>query len=571
MTTPNVSAPWLASYSAGVNPTIEVPNEDVTSAFSRSVANFGARVALDFMGTAITYSQLGQRVDLAAGMLQGIGVKHGDRVAIAMPNSINHVVVFYAILRLGAIVVEHNPLYTQAELIHQLNDSGATVAVFWDKTAQTLGDGLNQTEVKTLISVDVSKELPVVKKILLQLPVAKARETKAALCATPPAAALRWHELMAKATPLDPQTPRARSEDIAVLQYTGGTTGTPKGAMLTHRNLAANAVQGAEWTGADESPGTEVVYGVLPFFHAFGLTLCLTYALRIAATVVLFPKFEVESFLAAQKKHPGTFLPAVPPMLARLAAASKSKGADLSSFKYAISGAMPLPRATADAWEAATGGLVIEGYGMTETSPVALGNPLSAARIPGRLGLPFPSTDAMIVDESDGFTRLAQGERGELLLSGPQVFSGYWGRPEETANILVEIDGKVWIRTGDVCVMDETGSFTLVDRIKEMIITGGFKVFPSQVEACLRGMPGVADAAVVGLPTSSDLGESVVAALVLEEGASGPSLKEVQEWCGKELARYALPRDLVIVPELPVSQIGKVMRRVVRDQILAAQ
>lgn len=563
--------PWLASYPSGVNPTIEVPNEDVTSAFARSVAQFGSRVALDFMGTAVTYAQLGQQVDRAAGMLQGLGVQHGDRVAIAMPNSISHVVAFYAVLRLGAVVVEHNPLYTQAELVHQLNDSGATVAIFWDKTAQTLGAGLSKTQVKNLVAVDVSKELPLVKKVLLQLPVAKARETKAALCATPPASALHWHELIANATTLDPQTPRAHPEDLAVLQYTGGTTGTPKGAMLTHRNLAANAVQGAEWTGADKAPGTEVVYGVLPFFHAFGLTLCLTYALRIAATVVLFPKFDVDSFLAAQKKRPGTFLPAVPPMLARLAAASKTKGVDLSSFKYAISGAMPLPRATAQAWEEASGGLAIEGYGMTETSPVALGNPLSAARIPGRLGLPFPSTDAIIVDENDGHTKLAQGERGELLLSGPQVFSGYWGRPEETANILVEIDGKVWIRTGDVCVMDSSGSVTLVDRIKEMIITGGFKVFPSQVETCLRAMPGISDAAVVGLPATSDLGERVVAALVLEEGAQSPTLEEVQQWCAKDLARYALPRELVIVQELPVSQIGKVMRRVVRDKMLANQ
>ncbi len=569
MSTLPSSKPWLASYAPGVRPEVEVPKEDIGLALERSIAAFGDRTALDFMGSSLTYAELGDRVTRAAGMLSAQGVKHGDRVAIAMPNAITHVVAFYAVLRLGAIVVEHNPLYTQSELVHQLNDSGATLAVFWDKTAATLGSAIKDTSVTTLISVDVSRDLPLTKKLLLRLPVAKARETKAALCDTPPPYALAWHVLTAQAQDLSPSHPRPAATDLAVLQYTGGTTGTPKGAMLTHQNLGVNAAQGAEWTGAKQAMGTEVVYGVLPFFHAFGLTLCLTYALQIAATVVLLPKFDVASFLAAQKKRPGTFLPAVPPILARLAEAGPKAGADLTSFKYAISGAMPLPAKTASDWERVTKGLVIEGYGMTETSPVALGNPLSADRIPGRLGLPFPSTDAMVVDQNDGRTRLAQGERGELLVSGPQVFQGYWGKPEESAYVLVDIDGVTWIRTGDVAVMDERGSFTLVDRIKEMIITGGFKVFPSQVEATLRKMPGIADCAVVGLPASGDLGERVVAALVLSEGAQAPTLEQVQAWCDADLARYALPREIVVLDSLPVSQIGKVMRRVVRDQILA--
>jgi len=550
---------------------VDIPDVDVTQALWASAQEFPSRDALDFMGKSINYTQLIATIDRAAAALRGIGVRKGDRVAIALPNCTSHVVAFYAVLRLGAIVVEHNPLYTKAELVGQLNDCGAKFALFWDKTTVELGSGVADTKVERLITVNASKDLPLSKKILLQLPVSKARETKAALCGNPDPSVTTWHDLLSQADlSLVPTGPMAQSEDIAVIQYTGGTTGTPKGAVLTHRNLVANTIQGAYWTGAEHNRGTDVVYGVLPFFHAFGLTLCLTYSLRVAATVVLFPKFDVDSFLAAQKKRPGTFLPAVPPMLSRLTARAEETGADLSSFKFAIAGAMPMPAKTAADFERVTGGLAIEGYGMTESSPVALGNPTNEHRKPGNLGLPFPSTDAMIVDQDDHTKVLPLTERGELLISGPQVFSGYWNRPEENAHVLVEIDGKTWLRTGDVVVMDEDGSFKVVDRIKEMIITGGFKVFPSQVEERLRLMPQVEDVAVVGVP-GGDLGERVVAALILKDPANAVSLAQVQDWCDETLARYALPREIYVVDELPRSQIGKVLRRVVREQILAGK
>ncbi|ACV08983.1 AMP-binding protein [Jonesia denitrificans] len=558
---------WHEHYNPTVPTEITVPDTDITAALDDTISRFGSRTALNFLGAPITYADLGTQISLAAGMLRDLGVQPGDRVAIALPNCTSHVIAFYAVLRLGAIVVEHNPLYTQQELVHQLNDSGATVAIFWERTAAILGQASTSTSVSTLITVDVARDLPLTKRLLLNLPVKKARDTKAQLKATPPAHAQRWEQLLASATPLPADHPRPASSDLAALQYTGGTTGTPKGAMLTHANLVANSIQGAVWTGADDNPGTETVYGILPFFHAFGLTLCLTYALRIGATVMLFPKFEVNSFLDAQKKHPGTFLPAVPPMLGRIVTAARERNVDLTSFRYAICGAMPLDAQTAAAWEDATGGLAIEGYGMTETSPVALGNPLSDQRKPGHLGLPFPSTDVLIVDQEDGRTPVQLGERGELLISGPQVFSGYWGKPQETEQVLVDIDGRTWIRTGDVVVMDETGSVKVVDRIKEMIITGGFKVFPSQVEECVRQMPEVEDVAVVGVP-GGDMGEKVVAAVVLAQGATELDVKAVQGWCEKQLARYALPREVIVVPELPRSQIGKVLRRVVRDNVM---
>lgn len=569
--------PWLSSYAPGVSADVAVQDEPLTAALSRNAAQHGERVALDFMGRRTTYRELAQQVARAAGALTRLGVRPGDRVAIALPNCATHVVAFYAALRIGAVVVECNPTYTAEELAHQVADSGAVVAVCWEPTAARLAAVQGETAVHTILGVDLSRDLPAVKRLALSLPVAKARALRATMRAAVPASVVRWEHLLAKATPVPASYPEPVADDLALLQYTGGTTGTPKAAMLTHANLVANATQGQEWTqmGFGPGPGSgvsdDVVYGVLPFFHAFGLTLCLSFTLRIGATLVLFPKFDVDSVLQAQERVPGTFLPAVPPMLDRLVKAAQAQDVDLGTFRFAICGAMALPRDVAEAWERATGGYAIEGYGMTETSPVALGSPCSDARQPGTLGLPFPSTYIRITDQEDPTVEVEPGERGELLIAGPQVFQGYWNRPEETAGSLVEIDGRTWVRTGDVVVLQEDGFVRLVDRMKEMIITGGFKVYPSQVEDRLRAMPGVEDVAVVGVP-GGDLGERVVAAIVLAKDAAAHAavdLESVRAWCEAKLARYAVPRQLELVKELPRSQIGKVLRRVVRDDVLA--
>lgn len=542
---------------------VAIPDEPLTAALDRAAQRWPDRTAVDFLGAPTTYRELADAVARGAQVLLDLGVRPGDRVALVMPNCTGHVIAFYAALRIGAVVVEHNPTYTAGELAHQLADSGAVVALVWEKAVQRVLESLPRTALKAVVAVDLSADLSRGKRLALRLPVPSARRVREAMCGKVPPAFPMWHRLVAKAAPLDPAHPAPSASEVALLQYTGGTTGTPKGAMLTHRNLVANAVQGHAWTGAQ--PGSEVVYGVLPFFHAFGLTLCLSYAIRVGATLVAFPSFDPERVLDAQRRLPGTFLPAVPPMLDRLAAAAEASRADLTSFRYAISGAMALPTATAQAWERVTGGLVIEGYGLTETSPVALGNPLTDARRPGTLGLPFPSTSIRVVDPEDVTREVEQGERGELLIRGPQVFAGYWGRPDETAEQLFD-DG--WLRTGDIVTVDETGWVVLVDRIKEVIVTGGFKVYPSQVEDHLRTMPGVADVAVVGIP-GGDLGETVVAAVVLEPGTGDVDLDAVRAWGERHLARYALPRRLVVMDELPRSQVGKVLRRVVRDSVLA--
>lgn len=542
--------------------TVNVPDEPLTATLDRAVRDYPDKVAVDFLGRATTWAELGRQVRRAAGALHALGVRPGDRVALVLPNSTSHVVAFWAVLRLGAIVVEHNPTYTAPAMAHQLADSGATVVVAWEKAVPTVLEARATTSVRRVVAVDLSQDLPTVKRLALSLPLPAAKALRTRLRGPVPPQVDSWHRLLRRARPLPASYPAPRSGDIALLQYTGGTTGTPKGATLLHRNLVANALQGAAWTGAE--PGTEVVYGVLPFFHAFGLTLCLSYTTRIAGTVVLFPNFDPAQVLAAQKRRPGTFLPAVATMLDRLLDAADREGADLTSFRYAICGAMALPPATAARWEKATHGLAIEGYGMTETSPVALGNPLTAARRPGLLGLPFPSTRIRVVDPEDTDRDLPDGAQGELLIAGPQVFAGYWNRPEETAEQLLPGG---WLRTGDLVIVEPDGFVRLVDRIKEMIVCDGFKVYPSQVEDHLRLMPGVLDVAVVGEP-AGDHGESVVAAIVLDELIRNVDLAAVRAWGEQHLARYALPRRLVVLPELPRSQVGKVLRRVVRDHVI---
>ncbi|MET8910106.1 long-chain-fatty-acid--CoA ligase [Micromonospora sp. NPDC004551] len=549
--------PWTRSYAPGVPAEIAEPAGSLVDLLTDAARRFGPRVALDFYGATTTYADLADQVARAAEALRRLGVGKGDRVALVLPNCPQHVVAFYAVLRLGAIVVEHNPLYTADELAHQLTDHGARVAVVWDKVAELV---TGRGAVETVVAVDLTGALPRLKRWALRLPLPKVRAARAAMT-TPAPEALSWSALVAGAAPLAADHPAPRPTDVALLQYTGGTTGVPKGAVLTHRNLRANAAQGRAWVPGLRD-GAETVYAVLPLFHAYGLTLCLTFAVSIGATLVLFPRFDVDQVLDAARRRPPTFLPAVPPIYGRLAAAARERGVDLTSIRYAISGAMALPPATVDLWESVTGGLLVEGYGMTETSPITLGNPVAPTRRPGTVGVPFPSTEVRLVDPEDPARDRAPGEPGELLVRGPQVFAGYWNRPDETARVLLP-DG--WLRTGDVVTMDADGFVTVVDRIKELIITGGFNVYPSEVEEALLRIPGVREAAAVGVPTGD--GEEVVAAVVLDPGVgTGPD--SVRSACRQHLAGYKVPRRVVVVEELPRSQIGKVLRREVRDRLL---
>ncbi|MGY2746488.1 long-chain-fatty-acid--CoA ligase [Arthrobacter sp. UYCu723] len=536
-----------------------------------SVRRFGSKTALEFFGARTSYRELGALISRAAAGLKKLGVKAGDRVALVLPNCPQHIIAFHAVLRLGAIVVEHNPLYTDRELRHQFEDHGATVAIVWDKAVQRVSQLPPDVGLRTIISVELIPAMPLLQRLALRLPVPAARKARAALAAGKNTTQKRgrplvlpWRKLL-EAGELKKKHPRPAPQDLAVLQYTSGTTGLPKGAMLTHANLQANAAQGRAWVPGLRD-GRETVYAVLPMFHAYGLTLCMTFALSIGAKLVLFPKFDVELVLKALRKSPATFLPAVPPIYDRIAAAAAERGVGLESIRFSISGAMNLPTATVETWEKATGGYLIEGYGLTETSPIALGNPFGSSRKPGTVGVPFPLTDIRVVDPKNVAVDRAPGDEGELLIRGPQVFSGYWNRPDETEEAL--LDGG-WFRTGDIVSVDKDYFVTIRDRIKELIITGGFNVSPSEIEDVLVTFPGLEEVSVVGLPRAGG-GEDVVAAVVPVPGTTFDP-DALLAFARRHLTAYKVPRRVVVLDELPRSLIGKVLRREIRDRLVAGR
>ena len=557
----NETRAWNRFYAPGTPIDIEPVTGSLSDLLDERVAQWSDRPAIAFFDRTLSYRELGDRVSRVANGLREMGVKAGDRVALIMPNAPQHVIAFYAVLRLGAVVVEHNPLYTRDELEVQFRDHGADVVITWDKvvpTLRALPDGIRP---RHIVAVDVTRAMPFAMRLALSLPIAKARESRAKL--TAPAPGVIPFAKLEKSAPLAASHPRPKAADLASLQYTSGTTGTPKGAMITHANLWANARQGAAWM-PEFTRGDGRIYGLLPMFHSFGVLLSVIYSVETGSCAVLFPTFDPELVSKAAKKFPPTFVPAVPPMFDRLARVAKEGKLDLSGVVYAISGAMTLTPAIVKRWEDQAGSMLNEGYGLTETSPVALANPFTDLRKIGAIGIPFPSTDIKVVDPNEPTREVELGESGELLIHGPQVFQGYWNRPEETAATLLEGG---WLRTGDLVVQDEDGFVTVVDRKKEIIITGGFNVSPSEVEQVLATVPGVAASAVVGIPRGSGA-EVVTAVVVLEDGASFDE-DAARETAREHLAEYKRPSAYSVWEELPTSLIGKVLRRRVRDTLIA--
>jgi len=552
--------PWLASYAPGVPHDIEPPTGSLPDLVEASAQRYPGFVALEFFTRTTTYAELQDEIVRAANGLRKLGVQQGDRVALVLPNCPQHVVAFYAVLRIGAIVVEHNPLYTPRELRHQFEDHGAKVAIAWDKSVATLQDFPADLALDAIVSVDLTRAMPRRTRLALSLPVAKARTSRAKLTA-PVSGTTRWETLVASRK-LPKRHPRPTTDDVALIQYTSGTTGTPKGAVLTHRNLLANAAQARAWIPQIQAGDGAVVHAVLPMFHAYGLTLCLTFAMSIAARLVLFPAFDPALVLAAVKKRPPTFLPAVPPIYARLQHAADSAKVSLKGIAIGISGAMPLSADVIEPWEARTDGYLVEGYGLSECSPVLMANPVSDARRLGTIGLPLSSTECRVVDPDDATKVLGIDEPGELQARGPQVFGGYWGKADATDEVFTP-DG--WFRTGDIVAIDADGYVRIVDRLKELIITGGFNVSPTEVEDALVKHPSVREVAVVGITQGGN--EQVVAAVVPTDPATfdGDALRA---WSRDQLTAYKVPRRIVVVEDLPRSMIGKVLRRKVRDQLL---
>ncbi|MFZ7088237.1 long-chain-fatty-acid--CoA ligase [Curtobacterium sp. RRHDQ10] len=551
--------PWLASYAPGVPHDIDEPTGSLPDIVETSASRFPRHVALEFFGRTTTYAELQRQIERAANGLRRLGVVAGDRVALVLPNCPQHVVAFYAVLRLGAIVVEHNPLYTPRELRHQFEDHGAKVSIVWDKTVATLQDFPSDLRQRAIVSVDLTRAMPRSTRAALALPLAKARESRDRLTTTV-RGTTKWDDLV-DGRRLRRRHPRPATDDVALIQYTSGTMGSPKGAVLSHRNLIANAAQARAWI-PQITPGDCTVYAILPMFHAYGLTLCLTFAMSMGARLVLFPAFDPALVLKAMKKHPPTFLPAVPPIYARLQHAADAAGISLRGIEIGISGAMPLSKDVIEPWEERTGGTLVEGYGLSETSPVIMANPVSDGRRLGTIGVPFPSTHIRVADPDDPSRDVPVGEAGELLVKGPQVFSGYWGRAEATDEAFTA-DG--WFRTGDIVSIDADGYVAIVDRLKELIITGGFNVSPSEVEDALIASPAVREVAVVGITQGGN--EQVVAAVVPTDPASFDA-DALREFAREHLAAYKVPRRIVVVEDLPRSMIGKVLRRKVRDRIV---
>jgi long-chain acyl-CoA synthetase len=555
------SRPWLSSYADGVPRDVPAATETLVDMVAASVMKYGSNVALDFFGATTSYHKLDEQIVDAANGLRRLGVKPGDRVALVLPNCPQHVIAFHAVLRLGAIVVEHNPLYTSTELARQFGDHGARTAVVWDKVAATVLAFPASMDVRTVVSVNITRGMPLAQRIRLRLPIARAQASRAALTQREESGTVSWESMMRPST-FRGDFPRVALGDVAVLQYTSGTTGAPKGAMLTHANLRINASQGEAWVRG-LVPGKEVFYGVLPMFHAYGLTLCLTFAMSVGARLVLFPKFDDVLVFEAMKRSPATFLPAVPPIYQRLVVSAARRAVSLHGIRFSISGAMTLPVATVTAWEEATGGLLVEGYGMTECSPIAACNPIGPSRRPSTVGVPFPSTEIRVVDPENTAIDRPVDEEGELLIRGPQVFRGYWNNEAETTATLLA-DG--WMRTGDIVRVSADGFITIVDRIKELIDTNGFKVSPSEVEATLLLDPDIIDAAAVGLPNKNG-GEDVTAAVVLRPGAILDEAA-LRSFSRRSLASYKVPRTIFQLTELPRSMVGKVERRAVRALLI---
>ena len=562
MTTYDPPRPWIASYAEGVPSDLEAVSGSLVDIVDASARDYPDAPALQFFGRVTSYRDLDEQIARAAEGLRALGVKAGDPVAIVLPNCPQHIVAFYAVLRLGAVVVEHNPLYTPRELRKQFEDHGAKHAIVWNKVVRTVQEFPADLRVHALVSIDVTRAMPAATRLALRLPIAKARESRAALTERV-SGTVPWQKLLAGPS-LSPSHPRPATDDLAIIQYTSGTTGVPKGASLTHRNLLANAAQSRAWVPQIVRGEGCVVYAVLPMFHAYGLTLCLTFAMSMGARLVLFPRFDPDMVLAVTKKHPATFLPLVPPIADRLLKASLEKGVPLTGTDIAISGAMALPHDLVVPFEAESGGFLVEGYGLSECSPVLMANPVAANRVPGTVGLPLPGTECRVVDPENPTADVARGAAGALLVRGPQVFGGYFGRPEETEAVFV--DG--WFRTGDIVTIDDAGFVRIVDRIKELIITGGFNVAPTEVENVLRQHPLVEDVAVVGLPDEHS-GEEVVAAVVLAPGAALDE-EAIRAFARGILTPYKVPRRVVVVDDLPKSLIGKVLRRQVRDRLLAS-
>jgi long-chain acyl-CoA synthetase len=545
--------PWTRWYDPDVPVEVDVPPVTLADSLRRTAERFPDRPAVIFMDRAWTYRELYARAARFAGALRAAGVAPGDRVALLFPNVPDEVVCYYGAFLAGAVVVQLNPLGTAKDMEDALADSGATVLVALDALAGRFHEGLRSPGLRRIYVSRLRDALPLPLRLGLGLKVLLGRVPM-----PPQGFGEPLEAALAAAAPIETPVPRSPSDD-ALLQYTGGTTGTPKAARLTHRNLVANLEQCRAWLG-NPPEGRDTTLLAVPCFHVYGMTVGMNLSVRMAQTMVLLARWDPGAAMRAIARYRPTQFPGVQMFYQAIVEHPKAAAYDLSSVAACLSGAGPLMRETQERFESLTGGRVVEGYGLTEASPVTHCNPLKGRRKPGTIGVPFPSTDAKIVDLETGTRELSCGEAGELCVKGPQVMAGYWNRPEETAAALR--DG--WLHTGDIAVMDEEGYFRIVDRKKEMIKTGGENVYPRDVEEVLFRHPAVRDAAVAGVPHPK-FGEMVKAFVVLKPGASVTEAELIAH-CRAALSGAQTPKAVAFRSALPRTPVGKLLRRALVEE-----
>ncbi|MFA9455988.1 long-chain fatty acid--CoA ligase [Halalkalibacter sp. AB-rgal2] len=546
---------WLSTYPKEVAPSYEYPKQNLAQFLIDTAQKYPKKKALYFLGTTMTYDELLMRTYQFANALKNIGIRKGDRVSIMLPNCPQAIISYYGSLMIGAIVVQTNPTYVERELEYQLNDSDAKIIIALDLLYKRVQRVIPQTNVKYQVFTSIKDYLPFPKNILYPLKVKKDGLSMDVMYSDTIYSFIR----LLKTTSSTPSTVELKpTKDLALLQYTGGTTGVSKGVMLTHYNLVANTLQTRAWCYKSEE-AREKYLAALPFFHVFGMTVLMNLSMRMAGELVLLPKFDIDMALKMIDKQKPTIFPGAPTMYISLINHPDVKKYDLSSVNICISGAAPLPGDVQDTFEQLTGGRLTEGYGLTETSPVTHANTIWEKRKLGSIGIPFPDTEAKVVDPETG-EDVDNGQIGELVIRGPQVMLGYWKKTEETHQAIQN----GWFYTGDMATMDNDGFFYIIDRKKDLIIASGFNIYPRDIEEVLFDHPKIIDAVVVGVPDEYR-GETVKAFLVLKEGTTLDE-EEIDSFCRERLAPYKVPRIYECRDSLPKTLIGKTLRRVLIEE-----
>ncbi|MFB4164719.1 long-chain fatty acid--CoA ligase [Alteribacillus sp. JSM 102045] len=527
---------WKKHYPVHIQSEITIPDMALSDILLQSVESYPDNSALYFYGRTLSYKELGKQTGAFAAALQANGMKKSDRVAVMLPNCPQYVISYYGILQAGGIVTQVNPMLVERELDHILTDSGAETIVIYAPLVPVLENIKQNTSIKQVIAVNFQEEYS---SIYGEIEFAAFLKQ----ASKPPAP-----------VSINPQ------EDIAVLQYTGGTTGRSKGAMLTHRNIIANIFQIDEYFKDNMKTGSERYLTVIPLFHVFGMTSCMNMAVYTGAINILLPRFDLEEVLKTIKELQPTVFPGVPTMYVALTNHPEAEKYGLDSIRVCNSGSAPIPGELMRSFEGKTGAHILEGYGLSETSPTTHCNPPFAERKIGSVGIGVPSTEYKIVDVAGGTEELAPGESGEVIIKGPQVMKGYWNMPEETASAIR--DG--WLYTGDIGKVDEDGYLYIIDRKKDMIIAGGFNIYPRDVEEVIYEHLAVQEAVVVGVPDVYR-GETVKAVVVCKEGQTA-SEEDIIDYCRKYMAAYKVPREIEFRKELPKTNVGKILRRAIREE-----